>query len=164
ARMPELTDEERLLRLAPIDLTQARVSIAEAARTAAACGAGGRACDRVRVAMLGDRPVYRVQSRGVWATIFADTGELFRGLTADEALDLARRFAPEHASTLRYDALVAEPDQWTLSGDARRGLPLHRIALGDPDGSEIYISNHTGDIVMKTTRAERGWAYAGAVL
>jgi len=53
--------------------------------------------------MLGDRPVYRVQSRGGWTTIFADTGEPFRGLTPDQAIDLARRFAPEHASTLRYD-------------------------------------------------------------
>jgi hypothetical protein len=164
ARMPELTDEERLARLAPIELTHARVSIAEAARNAAACGTGGRACDRVRIAMLGDRLVYRVQSRGAWTTIFADTGEPFRGLTADQALDLARRFAPECASTLRYDALITEPDQWTLSGDARRGLPLHRIALGDSDGSEIYISNRTGDFVMKTTSAARRWAYAGAVL
>ena len=164
ARMPELREDERLARLAPIDLTQARVSIADAARDAAACGTGGQACDRVRVAMLGDRLVYRVQSRGDWTTIFADTGDALRGLSAERAIDLARRFAPEHASTIRYDALITQPDQWTLSGEARRGLPLHRLALGDPQDSEIYISNRTGDIVMKTTSAERRWAYAGAVL
>jgi len=164
ARMPELTDDERLARLAPVDLTRARVSIADAARDAAACGTGGQACDRVRMAMLGDRLVYRVQSRGEWTTIFADTGEPLRGLSADQAIDLARRFAPEHASTLRYDALITAPDQWTLSGESRRGLPLHRIALGDPRGSEIYISNKTGEVLMKTTSAARRWAYAGAVL
>jgi hypothetical protein len=164
ARMPELTDEERLARLAPIDPGQARVSIADAARDAAACGAGGQSCDRVRIAMLGDRLVYRVQSRGQWTTIFAGSGERLHEISADQAIDLARRFAPEHAATLRYDALIVEPDQWTLSGDSRRGLPLHRIALGDPEDSEIYISSGTGDVVMKTTRAARRWAYAGAVL
>ena len=164
ARMPELTADERLARLAPIDLSRARVSIADAAREAAACGEGGQPCDRVRISMLGDRPVYRVQSRGGWTTIFADTGEPFRGLTPDQAIDLARRFAPEHASTLRYDALLTDPDQWTVSGDARRAMPLHRLALGDPQDTNIYISDKTGDVVMKTTGSSRRWAYAGAVL
>jgi hypothetical protein len=164
ARMPELTDDERLARLAPIDPSQARVSIADAARAAAACGAGGPSCDQVRIAMLGDRLVYRVHSRGQWTTIFAGSGEPLHEISADQAIDLARRFAPEHAATLRYDAFIVEPDQWTLSGESRRGLPLHRIALGDPADSEIYISSRTGDVVMKTTRAERRWAYAGAVL
>ena len=137
ARMPEITIEERLARLAPIDLSSARVSIAAAARDAAACGEGGQACDRVRISMLGDRPVYRVQSRGESTTIFADTGEPFRGLTQDQAIDLAQRFAPEHGSTLRYGALMTDPDQWTLSGEARRAMPLHRLALGDPQDTNI---------------------------
>ena len=96
-------------------------------------------------------------SRGQWTTIFAGSGERLHEISADQAIDLARRFAPEHAATLRYDALIVEPDQWTLSGDSRRGLPLHRIALGDPEDSEIYISSGTGDVVMKTTRAARRW-------
>ncbi len=164
ARMPEITIEERLARLAPIDLSSARVSIAAAARDAAACGEGGQACDRLRISMLGDRPVYRVQSRGESTTIFADTGEPFRGLTQDQAIDLAQRFAPEHGSTLRYGALMTDPDQWTLSGEARRAMPLHRLALGDPQDTNIYISDKTGDVVMKTTGSSRRWAYAGAVL
>jgi len=73
--MPELTADERLARLAPIRSIARGVSIADARREAAACGEGGQPCDRVRISMLGDRPVYRVQSRGGWTTIFADTGE-----------------------------------------------------------------------------------------
>ena len=114
--------------------------------------------------MLGDRLVYRVQHRGEWTTIFADTGQRLEEVTANDAIDLARRFAPEHVSALRYDGLLTHPDQWTLSGEARRDMPLHRIALGDPDDTEIYISRRSGDVVMKTTRSTRRWAYPGAVL
>lgn len=57
---------------------------------------------------------------------------------------------------------MSVPDQWTLESPAL--LPLHRVALGDARGSHIYISEQTGDIVMKTTSRERRWAYAGAVL
>jgi len=156
ARMPEITIQERLARLAPIDLSSARVSIAEA------CGL--QPCDRARISMLGDRPAYRVQSRGESTTIFADTGEPFHGLTQDQAIDLAQRFAPEHGSTLRYGALMTDSDQWTLSGEARRAMPLHRLALGDSQDTNIYISDKTGDVVMKTTGSSRRWAYAGAVL
>src|SRR3989442_3513604 len=164
ARMPEITIEERLARLAPIDLSSARVSIATAARDAAACGEGGQAGDRLRVSMLGVPPVFRGQSRGESTTFFAATGEPFRGLTQDQAIDLAQRFAPEHGSTLGYGALMTDPDQWTLSGEARRAMPLHRLALGDPQDTNIYISDKTGDVVMKTTGSSRRWAYAGAVL
>ena len=164
ARMPELTAEERRARLAPIDLSAARISIADAARSAAACGAGGQPCERARISMLGDRLVYRVQRRGEPITIFADTGEPLPQLTGEQAIDLARRFAPEHASTLRYDALLTDADQWTLIGDARRAMPLHRIALGDPDGTNIYVSAKTGDVVMKTDGSGRRWGYLGAVL
>jgi hypothetical protein len=183
ARMPELTAEERRARLSPIDLSAARITIADAARNAAACGAAasapsarqraspeperrrdGTPCERVRISMLGDRLVYRVQRRGEPITIFADTGEPLRELTEDQAIDLARRFAPEHASTLRYDALLIDPDQWTLIGDARRSMPLHRVALGDPEDTDIYISGKTGEVVMKTTASGRRWGYLGAVL
>src|SRR2546422_7602397 len=159
ARMPETTTEERLAPLAPTDLPGARVSIATAARDAAACGEGGQACDRLRISMLGDRPVYRVQSRGESTTIFADTGEPFRGLTQDQAIDLAQRFAPEHGSTLRYGALMTDPDQWTLSCEARRAIPPHRPAVGDPQTTQIHISDQTGDVVMNATRNRRRLGY-----
>src|SRR5262249_18620335 len=82
--------------------------------------------------------------------------------SADQAVDEARRFAPEHASTVRYDARLVEPDQWTLQ--SRAMLPLHRVALGDGAGSYLYLSERTGEIAVKTTSRERRVAYAGAVL
>ena len=41
---------------------------------------------------------------------------------------------------------------------------MHRIALGDPDDTYVYVSDRTGEVVMKTTRSGRAWSYLGSVL
>jgi hypothetical protein len=164
ARMPEITVDERLSRLLPLDIDKLHVGIADAARHTAACGPGGSPCERVQIGMLGSRPVYRIQSRGAWTTVFADSGQPLRHLTQAQAIDLAVLFAPDHARTIRYDSRIYEPDQWTLSGDARRAMPLHRLTLGDAAATTIYISDKTGEVMMKTTATGRRWGYAGAVL
>jgi hypothetical protein len=156
ARMPRLTPEERLMRAPALDLLTARTSPLEAAR------ALSRPLDRMRVGMLGSRPVYRFYDGRQWTTVFADTGERLGALDASMAVAIARTFAPEHASTLRHQARVVEPDQWTLQ--IRALLPAHRIALDDPDHTVLYVSEQSAEVVLKTTRAARTWGYLGAVV
>jgi len=38
------------------------------------------------------------------------------------------------------------------------------MALGDAAGTEIYVSSRTGEVVLDTTRSERGWNWVGSVL
>ena len=156
ARMPELSPAERLSRLPPLDLSAVRVSPEQAARRLAGTSTS------LRIGMLSGRAVYRFLDGNGPATIFADDGELLTSVSADQAAAEVRRFAPEHATTARYDGYLRDPDQWTL--EARSSLPMHKIALGDPAQSYIYLSEHTGEVVLKTTRQERTWAYAGAVV
>ena len=156
AGMPSLSPGERLSRLPPLDLSRARVDIREAAVRV------GVAPRRILIGMFQDRPVYRFTgARGV-TTVFADTGEALDGLDAEAAMAVARRFAPEHAPTVRYDARLTDPDQWTLQN--RASFPLHRVRLGDDDGTVLYVSGRTGEPVMQTTRQTRRWGYLGAVL
>src|SRR5262245_42127650 len=147
ARMPELTPRERHARLAPLDLSTVAASLSQSLERYQLTP------ERVRVAMLTGRPVYRAIDRGRSVTIFADTGDRFDGLTTVQAMAEARRFAPEHASTLREAERIAEPDQWTLQH--RADLPMYRIALGDAGGTDLYVSERTGDVVVKTTARER---------
>jgi hypothetical protein len=156
ARMPELAATERIERLEPLDLSAVRVPVAAAA---------GANVDRVRIHMLAGRPVYRIapRGRGGYRLVYADSGEVLAPITRDQALDFARRFAPERAATLHYASFLTAPDQWTLSGEAPRAMPLHRISLGDPARTDLYISQQTGDVVMKTDARERRRAYAGAI-
>jgi hypothetical protein len=157
ARMPELGEARRLAHLAPLDLSTAAVPL-----DALDTPGQGAAIERVRIGMLLGRPVYRARVSGSWFTRFADTGEPLPGIDAAQAIDEARRFAPEHAGTIRYDRRLTEPDQWTL--EIRRQLPLHRVTLGDADGRELYLSERTGEVILETTRQARRLAYAGAVL
>ena len=154
-RMPELTDEERFAHAKAIDAERVRVSLAEAAAVA-----GVDSPDAAQLMMLGERPVYRFGGQRP-VSVFADRAKALDGLTRDEALDLARGFAPEHSASLGYVSLLEIPDQWTIQ--ARAHFPLHLIAFGDRAGTEIYLSNRTGDVVMETTRKERVLAYAGPV-
>jgi len=156
ARMPRLTPEERLLRLPPLDLAAARVAPAEAAR------ASGVSVERVRIGMLRGRPVYRFFDGRRWTTVFADNAERLEHLTASDAVSLVTSFLPEHASTIRHHAYLTDSDQWTFS--VRALMPVHRVAAGDAADTYVYVSEQTGEAVMKTTRSERSWGYLGAVL
>ena len=156
AGMPSLTTEERLSRAPMLDLSRARVGVREAAVRV------GVAPRRIVVGMLGERPVYRFTGAGGFTTVYADTGAALDGLDAAAAVAVARRFAPEHAATLQYDARLRDPDQWTLQ--SRAYFPLHRVRLGDDADTVLYVSDRTGEPVMQTTRQTRRLGYAGAVL
>jgi hypothetical protein len=155
ARMPRLTPEDRLMRLQPLDLSGARVEPGDAIRRLA------RSAQRLRVAMLDGRVVYRLHDGLRWTTIFADSGELLAPLDAATAVAQATAFAPLDAGAIRYDTRIEQPDQWTLQ--IRALLPAHRIALGDAADTYVYVSDHTGEPVLQTTRSSRRWGYLGAV-
>jgi hypothetical protein len=157
--MPTLPAEERLLRMEPLDVSTIAVSPAEAASKA-----GLTLPSRVRIAMHAGRPVYRFVSRGTWHAIYADSGEPLTPLTADAAVAVVRRFVPEYVDTLRYEARLTDSDQWTLQGVIRNTMPMHRIALGDQAGTEYYVSERTGEPVLRTTSSGRLWGYMSAVL
>ena len=158
ARMPRLTPDERLARLERLDASRLAVALDAAVRQA-----GGRV-DRARVGMLLDRPVYRLENGGIWTTVYADTGSVLPGVSSNEALEIVRRFLPEHARTARSAGRLTSPDQWTLDGGMPRFLPMQRIALGDSNDTYVYVSERTGEPVMKTTARGRTWGYLGAVL
>jgi hypothetical protein len=155
ARMPALDPDERAARQQPIDLALARVPPEEAARAAALSP------QRIRVGMLADRPVYRILSGGRWTTVFADDGQRLERMTPPQALAEARRLAPI-GGTARYDGYLSEPDQWTL--ETRALLPMHRVAFDDPADTILYLSDRSGEAVVRTTRSGRRWGYAGAVI
>jgi hypothetical protein len=155
AGMPRLPRAERLARRPVLDFDTASVTPLDAA---AAVGYGLRS---VQLAMFASRPIYRLAGAEGSATVFADDGSELEPVRADEALREARLFAPG-SSDIRYDAYLEHPDQWTL--EAGRSLPLHRIALHDGADTRLYVSEASGEIVMRTTAVERRWAYPGAIL
>lgn len=154
---PEYTRAERLSRLESIDWDGVRVSPEAALRTAGA----SEFPEDFRLEMLAGEPVYRAFVNPlVRRTLSATTGEALESIDVQRARSIAER-----ASSARASAIATiERDQWTVAGTFDRHRPLHRVELQTPDGLELYVSSLTGEIVLDTTRRERGWNWLGAVL
>jgi len=157
---PQITTGERLLRLQPINFSTASITPAEAAAKA------GVKPYRVRLSMYNGRPVYRLtrNSIGNWSAVYADTGEVLPRMSAETAVKWMKQFAPEYVSTMRYDAYLESPDEYTRIPTLAGYVPLHRIAMNDAAGTEYYVSEKSNDIVQKTDRRGRILAISGYVL
>jgi hypothetical protein len=149
--IPHLTAGERLMRLPPLDLSSVHVSPGEAAKQLPARPF------RLRISMQGDRPVYRFNSGrvfGRWTLIYADSGEPVAPLDRDAALAWLRADVPGQ-QPLRYDGRLERPDTFTRLPALQTHFPVHRIALDDAAGTEYYVSERSGEAVMKTDRRTR---------
>jgi hypothetical protein len=159
--LPHLTAGERLGRLPPLDPSAIRISPAEAAALI-----DGEPF-RMRISMHGDRPVYRVNTGrvfGQWTLVYADTGELFAGLDAETAVAWLRGNVPERAEDMTYDRYVAGPDLFTHSPALQTHMPMHRISLNDSAGTVYYVSEQSGEAVMRTDRVGRALGFSGYLL
>ncbi len=160
ARMPRLTNEERLIRLENLDFRAAKLSPNEAFAKLNET----EIPTTVRLGMFNGRPIYRFQIKQLWKTVFADSGEVLNAISADNSVIIAKSFYPEHAEKIAFLQTLEDADQWTLSSAIRRLKPLHQLALNDEAGSQIYVSSQTGEVVLKTDSRGRFWGYVGAVL
>ncbi|WP_010686388.1 hypothetical protein [Methylobacterium mesophilicum] len=151
---PALTEAERLSRLGPIAWDQVTVAPDAALRAAGLSGVPAA----FGLEMRGGEAVYRIADRdGARATVSARTGARLGPVTPEDALRLAADGMP--------DARVApvERDQWTVTARYDPLRPFLKVALGDPAGTELYVSRVTGAIALDTTRSERAWNWVGAV-
>jgi hypothetical protein len=154
--MPQLSGNLRLIRLSELDLSSVHLTPGEAA---VAAGLSSPAT-RVTLLNVAGRPAYRMGGRRS-ETVFADDGTYLTGIDVAEALQIASRFMTVPPDQVRYESLITEPDQWTLS--IRGGLPFHKIAISDPSHTELYVSPSTGEIEMLTTRSSRALAWVAAI-
>ena len=157
--VPHLTAGERLMRLPALDLSTVRVAPADAAAQLK------EPPRRLRISMHGNRPVYRFNTGrvfGRWTLIYADTGEPVAPLDREAALSWLKGYLPEQR-TLRYDAYLERPDTYTRLPAMQTHFPLHRVALDDAAGTEYYVSERSGEAVMKSDRRTRLLGLSGYI-
>ena len=157
---PELTEEERLWQMEPLQAAAVQLSANDAARIS-----GSDAFISVKLVTVTGRPAYQLtDTAGRLHTVFADNGEVQAQLTAAAALEAARHsgFAGDGIQP-RYDALI-DIDQWTVSSVLHPERPLHRIHLDDADGTVLYVSDRSGQIVRDSNRRERFWNWLGSTI
>jgi uncharacterized iron-regulated membrane protein len=154
---PNLTDKERLAALPPIAWDKVMLSPDQAMRAANAA----RFPQDLRLNMMGGEPVYRLADwEGEHRTISAVDGRPIESITPGLALAVAR-LHPAAADVQLIDTV--DRDQWTVTARYDRLRPLFLISLGDPAGTELYVSSRTGEIALDTTRTERIWNWLGSI-
>lgn len=154
--MPLLSLQERLQREPAIDLSQVRLSPAEAfARAFGSEGSAGADAGSVAVRTILDRPVYRIAG----SLIYADDGTAIERVDPVMAKQIAGRFTGADPDRMTYEFLE-ESDQWTLTVS---GFPLHKLTVDDDRGTQLYVSPETGQVVQMTTRGSRALAWVAAI-
>lgn len=154
---PNLTDGERLAALP--DLAWKKVQIAPD-RAMAAAGLAHYPRD-LRLNMLNDEPVYRlIDGEGKRQTISAVDGRAIDSISLERALDVARRHPA--AADARLDSVV-DRDQWSVTARFDPLRPFFLVSLGDAAGTQLYVSQRSGEIVLDTTRTERVWNWLGSI-
>lgn len=154
---PQLTDTERWTALPPIAWDKVLVTPDRAMALA-----GVTAYPReLRLAMMDTTPVYRIAGwDGHRATIAATDGRSIGGITADQA----EAIAAHHPAATRPQVIgTVTRDQWSVTARYDPLRPLFLVMLGDADGTELYISERTGEIALDTTRHERVWNWLGSI-
>ncbi|MBS0530147.1 MAG: PepSY domain-containing protein [Proteobacteria bacterium] len=154
---PHLTAQERVAALPDLDWSKVAVTPDRALATA-----GLKSYPReFRLDMLNDEPVYRVLGwDGARRVVSARDGRIIDRIAQDEALAVARRYPA--AGDVRMIGTV-DRDQWSVTARFDPLRPLFLIALGDAAGTQLYVSEKSGEIVLDTTRTERVWNWLGSI-
>lgn len=153
--MPSLSAQARLERLPALDLAAVRETAVDAAASAAT-GFG-----RVSLTTVLGRPAYRFASFYGNATVFADTGEPLDEIDVDGARNVAASFLGADPSSVELIGTVERPDQWTLQ--MSRDMPLHKFAVDDGAGTEVYVSPFTAEVRLVTTTRTRTLAWIATI-
>lgn len=151
-------EKARLLETAqPLSMEMVRVAPSQLA-------SGFPEAQGVRLSMLKGRPVYRLAlSQRRQAAVYADTGERVSNLDLAATRAVAARYAKLPPGEAQDHGLVKEEDQWTLNKNVRPLRPFRKFYWSDAGGTEVYVSQVSGEVMQYTTRATRLGAYFGAI-
>jgi uncharacterized iron-regulated membrane protein len=159
--LPRITPQLRLERTPALDVASVRLSPAEAVERARAArdaaSAGTPRPGRVQLTTFMDRPAYRMGG----TTVFADTGEVLRGVSRADAHRIVARFVGVEEPQVHHVGTLTSVDQWTLGQG--RSLPLDKFQIDDAEGTEVYLQPASGDITTMTTSRGRLLAWLGVI-
>ena len=114
----------------------------------------------IALEMRDGRPIWRIAPwDGTERLIPAEAGRPLAPVDAAMARRVATRFG--QAPIARIEVIAR--DQWTVAQRFDRHRPLWKATLGDAEGTELYVSSATGDVVQHTRRTERFWNWLGSV-
>jgi uncharacterized iron-regulated membrane protein len=152
---PSFRAEERVALEKPIDWNQVRYGPRDALERLGS----SIAPDEMRLEMTGGEPFYRIELGGERHALSALSGEEVRGVGQQRAAEIAEAMAGAPAESVT----AVDHDQWVVTRAYARIAPFWRVRMADGAGTDIYVTQKTGEIVQNTDRTERFWNWLGAV-
>lgn len=153
---PSLSDADRIAASEALDLEALHVTPGEAVGAASAAG-----IDRLTLVSVLGSPRYVMTLADGRVLAVAD------GRATAPLLDsVAARKVAERFSTRPVTAIDGpfDHDQWVVHQRFDASRPFFRATVGDPAGTELYVSARSGEVLQRTTTFERGWNWVGAVV
>lgn len=151
---PSLSRTDQLALEAPIDVAEVAVS------PGAALDQAGGAATALRLVQRGGHPAYIVETaKGTHAIDARAPRQLSLLGPAAAQAEAKRLFGPGALASSRF-----EYDQWVVHNRFDPARPFYRLDAQDEAGTQLHLSARTGELLQRTTRAERTWNWVGAVL
>lgn len=118
----------------------------------------------IRIAMLLNRPVFRLESTsGELFAFYADNGGPMGSLSGINAEAVAIQYMGHHYQPAKTEK-ISELDQWIPRSFYLVHMPVYRITMNDPSETMIYVSSKSGEIIQVHTRYERILAWCGPII
>ncbi|WP_099589424.1 PepSY-associated TM helix domain-containing protein [Stenotrophomonas maltophilia] len=117
--------------------------------------------EAVALTTVGGEAAYVVRSGsnvGAWSV---RTGQALLPVSAQRAEASAAQFAGGQAFV---GAMRVDEDRWTHSRALDAHRPLYRVEVGGAQPGDVYVSSHTGEVVLDAPRVQQHWNYVGAWL
>ena len=90
----------------------------------------------------------------------ADTAQQQKTINEEALMQIASNWVER--IPIKKDTIY-DREQWVLYERYKSEMPMVHLTYDDKDKSELYISIKTGEVHQWTTRANRFWAYIGAI-
>ncbi|MCI1130879.1 PepSY domain-containing protein [Stenotrophomonas maltophilia] len=117
--------------------------------------------EAVALTTVGGEAAYVVRSGnnvGAWSV---RTGQALLPVSAQRAEASAAQFAGGQSFV---GAMRVDEDRWTHSRALDAHRPLYRVEVGGAQPGDVYVSSHTGEVVLDAPRVQQHWNYVGAWL
>ena len=159
---PKLTPADRLQALPVLAPDAAYLPPAFSSSAGTSVTSGATPPIRLVLNAADGHPRYVMQQAdGIIHVADAISGQPRTVFNAVDAMRAADLFLPQAGGI--YRGMVAE-DRWTHARGLDSHRPLHMVQMQDAQATLLYLSSHTGEVVMQAPRAQRLWNFAGAWL
>ena len=162
---PELTERERVNAASLLELKAINTSFSDIQNKIL----NESAINQLDLLSVLGRPAYKLTFADNNKTIiYADNGNTLRDIQPSDAEKIATLYAKNsdlasQNNTAEYLVSI-EMDQWTVYGGFNEHRPLHKVSLNNIEGTILYISSSTGEVLRDTHRWERLWNWVGSTI